>query len=306
MTLDCRRWLELLDEAEAGRLDDLTTRLWQRHLAECQTCAAVLDVRRDLPASDPVDAPDLSAAVLDATTGPACGRAQAILSEGDDVGAAERELAAAHALHCDDCAGLASVLAWLPATLPDLAEAEPGEAFVYDVLRATGPSRARRRAGVLPRLRERAGAWWESQLRRPHFALEAAFAATLLVVLLCGTPLSPAREAPRHILATVQTGPTRALTLARDGAVALGARAEAELKDLSDRRDRTAPYRASLRRHGRALGSAVLVGDRAAAERGLDLLGADWLGLWRTWNAADSAGTEYDTTLEDDRDESGS
>lgn len=279
MSMDCRRWLELCDDWREGRLDPAASRACRDHAVACPDCAEVLALLEGPLGADGADAPDLVAGVLAATTGAACDRAR------ERLGAAPDALLAGHLEHCPDCAGLARILAWLPPVLVEMAEAAPDDAFAYDVLRATSSSRARRRAGALPRLRERAAAWWESQIRRPQFAWEAAWVATVLAVLIFATPMSPGRETSRRALAAVQAGPGWVLEQAGGAAGEAGLWLADRAADLDERNARTAPYRVDLRRHAGELGDALRRGDAAAARDRLGSLGRDAEQLWDIWRA---------------------
>jgi len=279
--MDCGRWLDLYDAWRTGGLDPAADRACRDHLAACPECAelhALLSAGLDVSA-DP-DA-DLTAGILAATSGPPCVRARERL--GEAPGAVPDELLAAHLDHCTDCAGLAAVLDWLPDTLSDMAEAEPDAAFTFDVLRGTAGVRARRRAGALPRLRQRLGAWWERQVARPQFAWEAAWVAATVAALLFLTPFAPGRGASERALRAVQAGPVRVeqeagalVRAAGDGWSDLAAAADA-------RHDRAAPFRADARRHAGDLGRALLDGDLAAARDRLGSLGRDAAAVWTIW-----------------------
>jgi putative zinc finger protein len=155
--------------------------------------------------------------VLDRTSGSPCRRAAELLPDLNDgvLVDLDRQLVQAHLEHCTGCRTLAVTLGWLDPLLPKMAELDPGPAFTDRVLARTtqaalgvasgpvtepggfGP------AGVMDRL----GRWWEQQILRPIFPVQVAYAATVVLVLLVGTPLSPFREAPGKILESVQAGP---------------------------------------------------------------------------------------------------
>jgi len=297
MRMDCRRWLELCDAWRAGGLDAATARACRDHAAACPDCAEVLALLDGslAPAAD--GAPDLVADVLDATSGGSCGRARDRL--GAAFGGAPDAPLASHLEHCPDCAALAGVLAWLPETLAGMAEAEPDARLAYDVLRATARPRARRRAGAWPRLGQRLGAWWERQARRPQFVWEAAWVATVVIVLLFAAPFSPGREAPRRALSAVQAGPGLVLERAGAAAGAAGRWLEGLAAAADERHDRAAPYRNDLRRHAGDLGEALLDGDLAAARDRLPLLGRDAADIWTIWRFG---GAPRDSMHETNRD----
>ncbi len=92
----------------------------------------------------PADAPDLTAAVLARTSGPACGRAGSLLASFADGAPAlgDAQLLHAHLDRCPDCRALAATLAWLTPELRAMAEVEPDPAFLADAMAATARLRA--------------------------------------------------------------------------------------------------------------------------------------------------------------------
>lgn len=154
--------------------------------------------------------------VLDRTTGPACGRALAQLDDllGDRLAGLDRQLVQAHLTHCDGCRQLAVTLGWLNPLLPAMAQLEPGPEFLAGVLDRT--TRTARRVAVAAEptgaagLMDRLGRWWERRIVRPDFAVQVAYAATVLLVLLTATPLSPLRGVPGQALQLVTAGPQTA------------------------------------------------------------------------------------------------
>lgn len=176
------------------------------HAAGCASCRELLELAGPPVAAGAAGAfDDLVAPVLERTSGSACGRAGGLLASrwgggaaGDDVlGPLDRELLELHLASCESCRGLAQALAALARDLPALASVRPDPAFVDDVLAATRP------AGV--RWRRLAAAWsghWAAWVRRPRFALEAAFVLTLVflpVVTSSATPLAPVAETAREL-----------------------------------------------------------------------------------------------------------
>lgn len=146
---------------------------------------------------------ELTAAILAATSGNPCARAEALLPCLADGELSEEEVAllTAHLAHCAPCRALAESFAWLESALPAMATAEPDPRFTAEVLAAIAQADA---SAALPRFDERLADWWRRSWRRPRFALEAAYAGTLLVVALTATPVSPLREAPREALALLR------------------------------------------------------------------------------------------------------
>jgi len=148
----------------------------------------------------------LTDAILAATSGKSCARCHERLLAFDAGGlrAAERELVELHLEHCEECRGMAEALAWLKDVFPAMVEEEPGEACTAAILARTSLA-PHGVAGLWRSTQERLGDFffgpasifasargrWQRALQRPLFPLEAAYVATLLVLLLAGTPVSP-------------------------------------------------------------------------------------------------------------------
>lgn len=123
--------------------------------------------------------------VLARTSGPVCARARLLLGGALDepLGTADRALVDDHLRYCTKCRAVAETLPALVAELPELAEAVPDAGFTARVLAATS-GRPRRHAW-----HDRWLAWWTTAAARPRFAWEAAYALTLVLVLLVGDPV---------------------------------------------------------------------------------------------------------------------
>lgn len=155
--------------------------------------------------------------VLARTSGSACDRACGLLPELTDgqLEQLDRQLVRQHLEHCRPCRSVAVTLGWLGRELTSLAELDPGPGFTAGVLaRTSGRSataHARRTAAVAQAgpggLMDRLGRWWQDRILRPGFAMQAAYAATVILVLMTATPISPLRGVPRKALAVVQVGP---------------------------------------------------------------------------------------------------
>lgn len=87
---------------------------------------------------------------------------------------------------------VARALVRLRAELPELAELDPGEGFVGDVLVATVGERRSAVAALIGRTR----AIWQRLAQRPRFALEGAYAAVLAAFLIFGLPSPSLAELP--------------------------------------------------------------------------------------------------------------
>ena len=261
----------------------------------------------------PADAPDLTAAVLARTSGSACGRAGDLLAAfadgAPDLG--DAQLLHAHLERCPACHDLAATFAWLTPELRGMAEVAPDPAFLADVLaatarlRASSLARARRQArfaGRIEAVAGLAGVWWRRQLERPRFALEFAYVATMILLALCATPVSPLRSAPQKALAVVEASPAgvatvsawvwRALpaSVADAGRVVwdvTGGRVTGAINTTVDRLAargrRTDPLRADLARHLGDTGRALVQFNFVKAAGDWNQARADLTALWRAW-----------------------
>ncbi|MCZ6600949.1 MAG: hypothetical protein O7F11_00905 [Acidobacteria bacterium] len=146
--------------------------------------------------------------VLARTTGSPCGRARELIcTQADDtLEKVDTSLLDGHTAHCAPCRSLATVMAWLPQPLLELAEVDPGEAFTAATLKVMLPWRQR----VARRLRN-LGEEWTSLMRRPRFAWEAAYIGAAIIGLLFAAPVSPLRDVPGEALRVAQANPVQAL-----------------------------------------------------------------------------------------------
>lgn len=152
--------------------------------------------------------------VLARTSGSPCEKAHTMLPElvDGELESMDRQLVQAHLEHCTGCRSLAVTLGWVGPELHGLAEIDPGPAFTDSVLARTSrkPEMVLRNdtapsglAGVM----DRVGRWWEKQILKPDFPVQAAYAATVILVLLFAVPWSPFKEVPGKALAVVQARP---------------------------------------------------------------------------------------------------
>ncbi len=166
----------------------------QAHLAECITCRRLAQaLQTALSALD--EERELTAAILAATSGSACHACRMRLEAIDrgTLSRGEEMLVREHLDHCAACRAVRETLAWLPAALEDRRERSGGPSFVTGVLdRTVGtPSRRARRFGRLAQ-------GWRVWSRRPLFALEAAYLATVVLIVLVG-PATLARAPERAV-----------------------------------------------------------------------------------------------------------
>lgn len=243
--------------------------------------------------------------VLGRTSGSACGRCETLLPDLTDgaLDDLDRRLVQGHLEHCAGCRALAVALGWLTPLLPDMAEIDPGEDFTTAVLDATTRRKAWEEAGPegAAGLMDRLGRWWERQILKPQFTFQAAYVATVVLVLLTAVPGAPLKGAPGKALEVIQAGPQAAPVVGPAMAAAsswLGARTDDALGsarggigerwnriegDLDARADRTAADRRVI---GQRLGSMFdRLGRGELGEAGTDFYAAlrAGSGFWKNW-----------------------
>ncbi len=154
--------------------------------------------------------------VMARTAGSACDRACDQLPDLADgqLQGLDKQLVQAHLEHCTGCRTVAVVLGWVQPMLIDLAELDPGPAFTQAVVARTSGAvhpltRAARRGETVGPLNviDRVGRWWQEQIFRPRFALEVAYVATVILVLLTSIPGAPLQQEARMAHEMVQAGP---------------------------------------------------------------------------------------------------
>ena len=212
--MSCREVQDRLDDLLAGTLTAEDRRAVEEHLLECADCRelrVLMEQEPDLLAAEPPAVeppPGLAASILARTSGAPCARAGNLLCDFVDrsLEAVETELVRLHLQTCQECAALSGALARMSEDLPTLAEVQPDERFVADVLRVTLPFRTRlaRRLAVLARA-------WQRLLERPRIAWEGAYIGTFILVLAFGTPGSPFAGVPKRALEVATINPVEQL-----------------------------------------------------------------------------------------------
>lgn len=197
----CRTFIERLDDLLEGRLSPADRRAAEAHLDSCPACREWKGLVA-AAGGPPAPPADLVGAVLARTSGPACGSARARLCDHADrlLAPADDDLVRMHLDGCAGCAGLAAVLARLAADLPRLAAMEPDAGFVSGVL-----ARTSRRAPPSVRFSERLAGAWRGLARRPRIAWEGAYAASIVLLILFGTPNAPFADVPGRAIELVRT-----------------------------------------------------------------------------------------------------
>lgn len=198
--VDCRQLEDRLEALLDGALDAAERRRCDEHLAACAGCRELVAPLLAPRAAEPPP-PGLLTGVMARTAAGACRQARLLACERLDgtLSTADGQLLAPHLERCGDCRAVVRVLTALPADLPALAELRPPHGFADAVLAATLP--------LAVRLRRWWRASWPGWVRRPRFASEAAFVATLVLVLVVATPGSPLEAVPRGALELARTDP---------------------------------------------------------------------------------------------------
>lgn len=197
----CRTVIDRLDDLFEERLNAADRREIEEHLRSCRGCRELKDLAsgEEAPIAPPAD---LLGAVLARTSGPACGSARGRLCDHVDrlLAPVDGDLVRAHLEGCRECGGLAAALARLAVDLPPLAEMEPGPRFVADVL-----ARTSRRQTLPARLAAPLLAAFRLLARRPRIAWEGAYAGSVVLLILFGTPNAPFAGVPGRALDIVRT-----------------------------------------------------------------------------------------------------
>ncbi len=207
--MNCALFERQLSQWLADESDSAPSTALELHASGCADCNELWELAQlSAPAAElPNDPPpgDLFERVMIETAGGGCAAAEASLCAflDSELGREDRELVRGHLDHCKACSGLAETLESLRLDLPLLANITPGARFVSAVLRATLPAHV-----LLRRWWERA---WPRWVHRPRFALEAAYVATLVLVVIFATPVSPLQAMPSRAAQLVQSVPKPAL-----------------------------------------------------------------------------------------------
>lgn len=288
--IDCAAFEAIVDRLLAGDLSPDEVRAAERHAAGCARCSELLalvrgegeidDARGESSYPDTETSDDLTAGILEQTSGSPCGRAERLLCDRVDglLPEGDAELLDLHLDRCAGCTELAAALASLRVDLPAMAEIEPDPWFVRDVLDATTrrvPSGIAEPALAAARS---VGSWSRRLLDRPRLALELAYSGAMVIFLLWGTPVSPFRGTAEKALGIVRADPTEGIAAAYRGGSYLAGQTSSTARDAWGRvgsplaQDFQGLW-LNVRREG-AEGLAVLsTADRYA--------GGIWRAIWR-------------------------
>ncbi len=170
--MDCQGLRRRMADMMAGRLPAAEQDAAHDHLTHCPDCLEVWS--RGLG-----ELPELAAEVMAQTAPDLCSQAQSLIPDLADGALAnvEAALASSHTASCRDCGPLAHAMDRLAHDLPGMAEIEPDAVFARDALAAMLP------APPNPRPRATWREIWRDLVKRPRFAMEAAFIVALLVVV---------------------------------------------------------------------------------------------------------------------------
>ncbi|MCP3982333.1 MAG: zf-HC2 domain-containing protein [bacterium] len=301
----CTQFQERVDEFLDGTLDFESRAPFERHVAECARCRGLVELLCDeieLAATEPPE--DLTAAILERTTGSACDRAHDLLCDDADgaLDGLDAELLRMHRSTCDPCDRLALTLRRLPSELSAMSSVVPDDAFADDVLRQTLP--ANDPSGV--------GAWlaevWARLTRRPRFAFESAYVGAMILVLVFAVPGSPLSAAPAQALGLARANPVQELheqvaNLGREARWSVRTSVEQARLDVERRYPDLGLVTRSARQNATEVGQSAIRLDLNGTSRALQGLSGDLLSIWNqlTSNSASAEGPADETSDEQGR-----
>ena len=201
--MDCHRFEVLMESLLDGDLEATEQAACLQHAEQCPACGELLNAvgyGGSQVATESVE--PLVDAILERTIGSVCGQAEEKLPEyvDHDLAAADRELLQLHLTSCSQCRKLVTTLGLLNRDLPRLAEVPVDELFTQQVLMVTLPRKTRIKR------------WWRQRsatlVQRPRFAMEAAYAGLLVVMLVLGAFSTPLAALPQKGLELVQAEPS--------------------------------------------------------------------------------------------------
>lgn len=189
------------------------------HLEGCADCRGWMDRLAEGLDDWAAVGGDLTASVMARTTRGACDRARVLMAGAADgeLAGDEAALLAGHVERCPDCRSFGSELARAMASLPILADGDPGLGFVEAVLART----SRRPAAAT--WADRARSVWQSVIRRPRIAWEAAYVCTLCWLLVFGQPVAALHWTTARVSASARSEVSLPLVEARGHAKAMTA-----------------------------------------------------------------------------------
>ena len=256
--MDCHLFDQRLDRLLEGRCTPDEWAIAERHADTCARCRRLLTAMTGgLDDRDAATRSALTSAILARTTGATCASAHERLCDFVDgtLASDDHELVGGHLAGCSSCRALAAALAETSGVLPSLASLDPGDRFVACVLARTVERVPE------PGLPERVAAWWNRVTARPRFALEVAYVATLVLMIVVGNPVAAFRDTSARAVAVARPGLERVMTGVVEPVAAVGSGGIARVRS-----------------------AVATVSGRAAA--GMPVVGAERSSVLRRWFAA--------------------
>jgi hypothetical protein len=212
--MDCTRFENLMFESLDGLVTPADDKFMREHQHGCASCREFASMLRGDAETERVVVPaDLIASIVESTSGSPCSSAQMRLAATDE-GSAVDELLELHVAGCSECAAVSRALVHLRQELPSLASLDPGADFVASVMAATVGADASlvsvesmaipaqgtdfAPAVLVPAasLWERFARTWQQLAQRPRFAMEGAYVAAVIAVLVLGLPTQSLADLP--------------------------------------------------------------------------------------------------------------
>jgi len=187
--MDCSRFERILADFAEGDLGARDQAAAELHLGNCPACRQLFGAamgETELLREDAADV--LARSILDRTSGSVCPRVESRLWDfsAGELSIEDTRLMTLHLDHCPECRSLAAAVADARQVLPAIAEMEPDGSFTGDVLGATSGFRTHQVDVWTCFL-----SWLDRMIKRPHFALEAAYIGTLVLVFVFSSPFVP-------------------------------------------------------------------------------------------------------------------
>jgi len=187
--MDCSRFERILADFAEGNLGARDQAVAELHLGNCRACRQLLSTAMgqiDLLPDDAAD--ELARSILDSTSGSVCPRVESRLWDfcAGELSLEDAGLMALHLDHCPGCRSLAAALAEAQQVLPAMAEIEPDGSFTSEIVWATSGCRTCQVDFWAYFL-----SWLDRMIKRPHFALEAAYVGTLVLAFVFSSPFLP-------------------------------------------------------------------------------------------------------------------
>ena len=261
--MNCREFQDRLEALVGGTLAPEVERELRDHLRSCVHCREMEELVSGgvlVPEVSPPD--DMTAAILDRTSGSPCVRCRELLCDFTDdtlerIERIDTDLVRLHLETCDGCRAISVVLTRLAEDLPAMARLSPDDDFVSDVVGSTVPA---------PVVAASKPSWWERLVERPRLAWESAYVGAFVLWVVFSLPLPAIRAMPQKALSLMSGNPVETLRepatqLGRDVWGATGAKGVDTVQNVRtgivERYARTGEARNEFRRHGAELGEAV-------------------------------------------------